>query len=280
MSYKEVCYDMSHKQRGHCVIFNHTDFDSHTGLGKRTGSEVSCQQLVTLFTRFGFIISVHENMTVSEVKATLCKYAYDIDHSDCDALVVIFMSHGERKNLYGRDGAFKEDVLFNEFLADRCPTLAGKPKIFFIDASRGEGTQNAVTLPKKENTESCQGVPAYTGNPIEVHLRQKGDIREEVIPKEIACHADFLKCWSTPPGYFSWRNTVTGSWFVQSLCQVLSRATGNEDIMDLLTKTNMVLNSTFQSNCPSIPNLHGKKQTAFFESTLTAKLYLTPSSFN
>ncbi|XP_063602964.1 caspase-1-like isoform X2 [Penaeus indicus] len=236
MSYKEVCYDMSHKQRGHCVIFNHTDFDSHTGLGKRTGSEVSCQQLVTLFTRFGFIISVHENMTVSEVKATLCKY--------------------------------------------RCPTLAGKPKIFFIDASRGEGTQNAVTLPKKENTESCQGVPAYTGNPIEVHLRQKGDIREEVIPKEIACHADFLKCWSTPPGYFSWRNTVTGSWFVQSLCQVLSRATGNEDIMDLLTKTNMVLNSTFQSNCPSIPNLHGKKQTAFFESTLTAKLYLTPSSFN
>lgn len=52
-------------------------------------------------------------------------------------------------------------------------------------------------------------------------------------------------------GYYSWRNTISGPWFIQSLCQVFSRATGEEDIMDLLTKVNMVLNSSFQSNCPS-----------------------------
>ena len=26
-------YNMSHKNRGHCVIFNHRHFDSHTSLG-------------------------------------------------------------------------------------------------------------------------------------------------------------------------------------------------------------------------------------------------------
>ncbi|XP_047488906.1 caspase-1-like [Penaeus chinensis] len=280
MNYKEVCYDMSHKHRGHCLIFNNYNFDSHTGLGERKGSEVSCQQLVTLFSRFGFIISVNKDLTVREVKAILYKYAHEIDHSDCDALVVIFMSHGERKILYGRDGAFNEDVLFKEFLAGCCPTLAGKPKLFFLDVSRGEGLQNPVTLPKEEDAEFCEEVPAYRGDPIEVQLVQKGEIIEEVIPKEIACHADFLKCWSTPLGYFSWRNTSHGSWFMQSLYHVFSRATGNEDIMDLLMMTNMMLNSQFISNCPAQPLLHGKKQTAFIESTLTAKLYLTPSSIN
>lgn len=280
MKYKEVCYDMNHKQRGHCLIFNNLEFAAHTGLGKRTGSEVSCQQLQTLFRRFGFITSVYINLVVNEVKATLRKYAHDIDHSDCDALVIVFMSHGESNILYGQDGAFKEDLLFEEFLADRCPTLAGKPKLFFIEASRGEGLQKPVTSPEEEDTELCQGVPAYTGGPIEVQLEQKGEIREEVIPEEIACHADFLKCWSTPPGYYSWRNTTNGSWYVQSLNHVFSRATGKEEIMDLLTMTNMRLNSHFQSNCPSQQYLHGKKQTAFFESTLTAKLYLTPSSSN
>lgn len=46
----------------------------------------------------------------------------------------------------------------------------------------------------------CQVVPADTGVPIEVQSVLKRDIREEVIPEEIASHADFLKCWSTPLG--------------------------------------------------------------------------------
>lgn len=33
MEYEEVCYDMNHKRRGYCVIFNNNNFDPHTGLG-------------------------------------------------------------------------------------------------------------------------------------------------------------------------------------------------------------------------------------------------------
>lgn len=278
MEYEEVCYDMNHKRRGYCVIFNNINFDPHTGLGERKGSNYSCDQLNVLFSQFGFTISIYKNLTVQELKSTLNKYAQEVDHSDCDTLVIVFMSHGERKIIYARDGGFEQDVLFEGFRADRCPTLAGKPKLFFIDASRGEGSQRPVMVPKEKDAELCQVVPADTGVPIEVQSVLKRDIREEVIPEEIASHADFLKCWSTPLGYYSWRNTTNGSWFVQSLCQVFSRATGEEDIMDLLTKVNMVLNSSFQSNCPNSKDMHAKKQTASFESTLTAKLYLSPSS--
>ena len=34
-------------------------------------------------------------------------------------------------------------------------------------------------------------------------------------------HADFLISHSTITGYYSWRNTAAGSWFIQSLVHIL-----------------------------------------------------------
>lgn len=71
--------------------------------------------------------------------------AFDVNHSECDALVVVFMSHGEKDVLWGRDGTFNPDYLFENFKADQCPTLAGKPKLFFIQVRPlGEGAGGRV----------------------------------------------------------------------------------------------------------------------------------------
>ncbi len=43
---------------------------------------------------------------------------------------------------------------------------------------------------------------------------------------KIPSHADFLIAYSTIPGFYSWRNTQNGSWFVQALCFELSRDAG------------------------------------------------------
>ena len=56
-------------------------------------------------------------------------------HEISDSLVILFMSHGEDGILYGRDGSFKIDTLFDDFKSDNCPSLAGKPKMFFIQVS-------------------------------------------------------------------------------------------------------------------------------------------------
>jgi caspase-like apoptosis-related cysteine protease len=42
------------------------------------------------------------------------------------------LSHGKEDKIYSRDGYYEEETLKAPFTADKCPTLAGKPKLFFI----------------------------------------------------------------------------------------------------------------------------------------------------
>lgn len=52
-----------------------------------------------------------------------------MDHSQNDCLLIAILSHGELGYLYSRDTHYKLDSITGMFTADRCPTLAGKPKV-------------------------------------------------------------------------------------------------------------------------------------------------------
>jgi hypothetical protein len=54
------------------------------------------------------------------------------DHSDCDCFLLAVLSHGEMGFIYSRDAPYKPESLWKPFTADKCPTLAGKPKLFFF----------------------------------------------------------------------------------------------------------------------------------------------------
>ncbi|XP_047488847.1 caspase-1-like isoform X3 [Penaeus chinensis] len=248
-----VCYNMSHRQRGHCVIFNHRHFDQHTGLGERNGTDRDREQAQELFKNLGFQVTVYNDLTVKEVKKKLKGLAVDVNHSECDALAVVFMSHGEKNVLWGRDDTFKSDYLFENFKADRCPTLAGKPKLFFIQACRGEKLDAGTTLQRDELDSGCQS--SY----------------------KIPNSADFLECWSTIPGHYSWRNSANGSWFIQSLVKVLTQDSAREDLLSMMTSVNRHLILNFESDCPKKheeeQDMHEKKQAAYIVSTLMRKVY-------
>lgn len=248
-------YSGSHKCRGHCVIFNHRYFDRATGLGERNGTDRDRDQAKQLFLQLQFDVTVYDNLTVARIKEVLQDLAFGTDHTDCDMLVVIYMSHGEHDVLWGSDASFKPDDLFEVFQADQCKSLAGKPKIFFIQACRGEGLDSGVTL---------------------AHSRPSDEIDSGVIAYKIPTTADFLICWSTVSGHYSWRNTTNGSWFIQSLVHVLSKEATHEDLLSMMTSVNrhMVLN--FESNTPSQQHMHGKKQSASIVSTLMRKVFLSP----
>lgn len=55
-----------------------------------------------------------------------------MDHTDYDCFLMAILSHGEFGYLYSKDTHYKLDVLTSYFTADRCPTLAGKPKVIVI----------------------------------------------------------------------------------------------------------------------------------------------------
>ena len=48
------------------------------------------------------------------------------------------LSHGEMGILYASDQPYKPDRLWGHFNAEKCPSLAGKPKLFFVQVSETE----------------------------------------------------------------------------------------------------------------------------------------------
>lgn len=55
-----------------------------------------------------------------------------LDHSDSDCILIAVMTHGDNGILYARDEHYSVKKLWAPFSPLHCPTLAGKPKLFFI----------------------------------------------------------------------------------------------------------------------------------------------------
>lgn len=67
---------------------------------------------------------------------SLCLSAVSLeDHSNNASFVCVLLSHGEEGVIFGTDGQEKFENLTKHFKGDRCPSLVGKPKLFFIQAS-------------------------------------------------------------------------------------------------------------------------------------------------
>ena len=77
-----------------------------------------------------------------------------------------------------------------------------------------------------------------------------------------------------PPGYFSWRNNVDGSWFIQALVRVLQQHAGNLDLLTMLTIVNKHVAYDFQS-CTDDDFTTDMKQMPNIVSTLTKSVMFT-----
>jgi hypothetical protein len=74
----------------------------------------------------------------------LCNCFY-VNVLDADCVLVAVLSHGEMGILYASDQPYKPDRLWGHFNAEKCPTLAGKPKLFFVQVSETEIVPKIVT---------------------------------------------------------------------------------------------------------------------------------------
>lgn len=71
-------------------------------------------------------------MIMIDLSKTLFWSVADEDHSRNDCLVVFVLTHGQDGQVHAHDVTYKPSSLWNQFSADKCRTLAGKPKMFFI----------------------------------------------------------------------------------------------------------------------------------------------------
>ncbi|KAK7113262.1 hypothetical protein V1264_012576 [Littorina saxatilis] len=247
------CYDFNHNERGRAIIFNNKKFDSSTNMGERTGTDKDAETLYMILTEMGFDVVVKHDCTMKEMEVSMNKMARE-DHSDEDCFACAILSHGEEGYVYGKDGPIQVDRLVAPFKGHRCRTLAGKPKIFFIQACRGTQLDDGV-----EVTDSKGMGP----EDMEVEIRR--------IPTE----ADFLMAYSVVPGYFAWRNSTRGSWFVQALGEVFRENWKRMDLLSMMTRVSRKVAYDFESNA-SKEFMNRKKQIPCVTSMLTKDVYFTP----
>ncbi|XP_017847132.1 caspase [Drosophila busckii] len=238
-------YNMRHKNRGMALIFNHEHFDVPT-LKSRAGTNVDCENLSRVLKQMDFDVTVHKDCRYKEILRTV-EYAASQNHEDSDCILVAILSHGEMGYIYAKDMQYKLDNIWSHFTANHCPTLAGKPKLFFIQACQGDRLDAGVTMQRGRTETDGDSSMSY----------------------KIPIHADFLIAYSTIPGFYSWRNTTRGSWFMQSLCAELAANGKRLDMLTLLTFVCQRVAVDFESCTPDTPEMHQQKQIPCITTMLT-----------
>ena len=93
--------------------------------------------------------------------------------------------------------------------------------------------------------------------------------------KQLIGSISTIRAVSLLAGYFSWRNSAKGSWFVQALHRMIEKFGDRLDFVSLLTRVNYEVAYEFESNA-SQAHMTRKKQIPSIVSMLTKDLYLTP----
>ncbi|XP_021118500.1 caspase-9 isoform X3 [Heterocephalus glaber] len=238
-----LAYVLNADPCGHCLIINNVNFCPASGLSSRTGSNIDCVKMQHRFSRLHFQVEVRGDLTAKEMVWTLVELARR-DHHALDCCVVVVLSHGCQAShlqfpgaVYGTDGCpVSVEKIVNIFSGTSCPTLGGKPKLFFIQACGGEqkdhGFEVARTSP---NDEAPGSSPESDAVPFQAGPRPR-DQTDAL--SSLPTPSDILVSYSTFPGFVSWRDTSRGSWYIETLDGVLERWAPSEDLQYLLLRTN------------------------------------------
>lgn len=173
------------------------------------------------------------------------------------------MSHGTEKGICSKDHEYLPQRLWENFTGDTCPSLAGKPKLFFIQACRGAGVDHGAKI-SSTGTVRADSAPRVTEENHETYT--------------VPAMADILVMYSSYEGYFSWRSPDKGSWFIQGLCDEFESNEYCLDLLQMLTFVNRRIAIHHESSVPKDKNLDKKKQICTIVSTLTRIVYFINKS--
>ncbi|XP_046632334.1 caspase-1-like isoform X2 [Daphnia pulicaria] len=246
------CYNMEHKRRGDAIIFHHEKFDSNLELTPRENDKDLLNKLINVLNDLQFNVCVCEDWTYKQIEKKITKLATKEDHRNSDCILFVFMTHGYNGKLYAKDTHYNPDPLRLLFTSDKCPSLAGKPKIFIIQACRGNSPDLGTSLTPR---------PKHSSHRVSSSDETDGHKSE---PFKMATHADFLIANSTVSNFTSYR-----TWFLEAFCDVLSSEKYRKD--DFLS----IMTTVQRKVAISFANELGDKQIPSLTTMLTRKLYFT-----
>ncbi|NXC03949.1 CASP9 protein, partial [Orthonyx spaldingii] len=234
-------YEMKADPCGRCLILNNVNFSRDSGLSTREGSDIDCEKLERRFKALRFTILTRRDLKAQEMVLELQKLSR-WDHSALDCCIVVILSHGCQTShiqfpggVYGTDGKpIPIEKIVNYFNGSNCPSLRGKPKLFFIQACGGEQRdQGFVVDCDSPEDEDPGGSLESDATPFQV---PSGNVDEPDAIASLPTPSDILVSYSTFPGFVSWREKSSGSWYVEMLDSVLEQYAHSEDLLNMLLR--------------------------------------------
>ncbi|XP_039624473.1 caspase-7-like isoform X2 [Polypterus senegalus] len=210
-------------------------------LPSRSGSKRDTKRLHKILTKLGFKVTLLNDLTAEEIYEEFQNASRE-PLGEC--FLTVISSHGEEGRVYGAD--CKPVKLADIFSFFDGPATKAIPKLFFVQACRGQNLDGGVEVDSAMTTEEEEEECSFS-----TYLS---------IPNESAV------CFATAPGYAAFLN-LTGSVFLQTLCDILEEENGcNLEVNQIATQINYRVAYHYQAKGQE---LTGKKEMPCFVSRLT-----------
>ncbi|NP_001296683.1 caspase-3-like [Hydra vulgaris] len=243
-------YDTNTFPRGTLTIINVNNFMKSSGRhdDPRLGTDVDAQSLCDLFLKLGFKIDRLDNPKSTDV-LNILKQAANEDYSSMSCCVVALLSHGEEGKIFCTNESLNIREITNLFCTN---ALAGKPKLFLIQACRGTKYMESI--------DTVDGFGPGLSNESNV--------------LDVTVESDFLYAYSTVQSYYSWRNQKLGSWFINAVVSVFRDYAHKMDVLRLLTRVNKEVSK--KTSITDNLTKDNKKQIGSLISLLRKELFFFP----
>ncbi|XP_061830743.1 caspase-9 isoform X2 [Nerophis lumbriciformis] len=224
-------YKMDTSPCGHCLIINNVEFEPQSKLSRRLGSNIDCDKMERRFKAMNFMVEVRTNLKQR------------VSHNRFPGAV------------YGVDGQYVPVQSITNYLNGKfCPSLQGKPKLFFIQACGGEEKDRGFEVP--DEFEPCNSgeddqtdaIPTSSSSDS-LSMSDEPDARAT-----LPTPSDILVSYSTFPGYVSWRDTQSGSWYIETLDRILEENAAAHDLGTMLTMVNNQVSQNSAKGYKQIPS--------------------------
>ena len=147
---------------------------------------------------------VYQDPTAHKVKEVFSELQQSDDTESLVSIAIFILSHGgENGEIFSSEGSYCVDEIIQYLI--KCKGLAGKPKLMFVQACRGDNKDHGIKVRYNSKSETA----------LEVFATDSKIVKEDAIP----CYADILIFQASYKGHVAIRNTASGSWFIQELCK-------------------------------------------------------------
>ena len=226
----EDYYRLDRNPHGICVIINnhmfHHPTDPDQAHNNRGGAEVDQKNLQLTFQYLRYKVEIYENLTHTKMMEVMLSLSQR-NHADYDSFICCIMTKGEQNSVYGAD-SIPVSLLDLTGVMKMCMTLINKPKMFFIQACRGDREDEGHKVDTNDSEvnkthelyteEVVKGHKLYTKEVVKRHklfseIVIQGDCggRQPPSTHTIPQEADFFFGYATPLGNAAYRSRRHGS---------------------------------------------------------------------